>query len=355
VPTGSGRTYTPKKAEITHEWFVVDAEGLVLGRMATEVARILRGKHKPTFTPNLDVGDHVVIVNADKVVLTAGKADTKMVRRHSGYPGGLKQKTYGQQLASRPDEAVRRTIAGMLPKNRLGRQLVRKLRVYSGPTHPHVAQSPQPLEIPAARATRARRRPSPTTIPTDDTPLWQPSPDVGVSIRAWEADTTDMTVLELTGGAAGRRIESLQRGLVNVYSADNIDTISWSTSLPASRCMAELETAAKKLRRDAGDEILFGYYQRADWTETALPSKVAFTEISRVLKATESSLVAVAVGESTWVWQAQTLLQSGERVSSFGCETTALDRELLLAVFEATADSAALQMRSAVLTAIRHA
>lgn len=145
-------TYTPKAGEIERTWHVVDAEGLVLGRMSTEVARILRGKHKPTFTPNLDTGDHVIIINADKVVLTNGKADVKRVYRHTGYPGGIKSSTYSELLDKKPAEAVRKTVRGMLPKNRLGRQMLTKLQVYAGPEHPHAAQKPEPLLIEAARA-----------------------------------------------------------------------------------------------------------------------------------------------------------------------------------------------------------
>ncbi len=145
-------TYSPKASEIQRDWYVVDAEGMVLGRLATEVARLLRGKHKPTFAPHLDTGDHVIIVNADKVVLTSGKADKKLVHRHSGYPGGLRTRTYADLLAQRPEEAVRRTVRGMLPKTRLGRAQLRKLKVYAGPTHPHAAQQPRPLEVAAAKA-----------------------------------------------------------------------------------------------------------------------------------------------------------------------------------------------------------
>jgi len=144
-------TYSPKASEIQRAWYVVDADGMVLGRLATEVARVLRGKHKPTFTPHLDTGDHVVIVNADKVVLTAGKAERKTVYRHSGYPGGLKAETFAHLLERRPEEAVRRTIRGMLPKTRLGRQMLTKLKVYAGPIHPHAAQQPQPLDVAHAR------------------------------------------------------------------------------------------------------------------------------------------------------------------------------------------------------------
>ena len=146
-------TYSPKASEIQRAWYVVDADGMVLGRLATEVARVLRGKHKPTFAPHLDTGDHVVIVNADKVVLTAGKGERKTIYRHSGYPGGLKAETFGHLLERRPEWAVRRTIRGMLPKNRLGRQMLTKLKVYAGPTHPHAAQQPQPLDVAHARRT----------------------------------------------------------------------------------------------------------------------------------------------------------------------------------------------------------
>jgi len=148
------RTYSPKASEIQRAWHVVDATDLVLGRMSTEVASILRGKHKPMFTPHLDVGDHVIIVNAEKVVLTAGKAEKKMVYRHSGYPGGLKEETYGSLLSRKPADAVRKTIKGMLPSNRLGDQMLTKLKVYAGPDHPHAAQQPQPLVLDQARADR---------------------------------------------------------------------------------------------------------------------------------------------------------------------------------------------------------
>ena len=146
------RTYSPKVSEITHEWYIVDAEGLTLGRMATEVARVLRGKHKPTFSPHIDTGDHVIIINASKVALSPGKAEKKMVYRHTGYPGGIRSDTYATLLVKKPEEAVRRTIRGMIPKNRLGRQMMTKLKVYPGPTHPHSAQKPQVLNIPDARA-----------------------------------------------------------------------------------------------------------------------------------------------------------------------------------------------------------
>ena len=145
------RTYSPKASEIQRAWHVIDAEGLVLGRVCTEAARRLRGKHKPIFAPHLDTGDHVVIVNASKVVLTSGKADAKDVVRYSGYPGGLKRESYAKLLARKPEDAIRQSIKGMLPKGPLGRQMLKKLKVYAGPEHPHAAQKPEPLELPEAR------------------------------------------------------------------------------------------------------------------------------------------------------------------------------------------------------------
>lgn len=146
------RTYSPKASEITHDWHVIDAEGMVLGRICTEAARLLRGKHKPMFAPHIDTGDHVIIVNADKVVLTSGKGDSRMVHTYSGYPGGLKSETYNHLLARKPDDAIRRSIRGMLPKGPLGRQMVKKLKVYSGPSHPHAAQMPKPFVVAHAKS-----------------------------------------------------------------------------------------------------------------------------------------------------------------------------------------------------------
>ncbi len=144
-------TYTPKASEIERTWHVVDAEGLVLGRMCTEVARILRGKHKPVFAPHMDMGDHVIIVNASKIVMTSGKADAKTIYTYSGYPGGLKSESYQNLLDRKPADAIRRSVAGMLPKGPLGRQMIKKLKVYAGPEHPHTAQNPIVLDLSAAK------------------------------------------------------------------------------------------------------------------------------------------------------------------------------------------------------------
>lgn len=140
-------TYLAKPADIKRKWFVVDAQDKSLGRLSAQVAAILRGKHHPTFTPNVDTGDHVVIINADKVRLTGRKATQEMVYTHSMYPGGLKAVSMGELLAKHPVKLVERAVRGMLPHNRLGREMFKKLKVYAGPEHPHEAQSPEPLEI----------------------------------------------------------------------------------------------------------------------------------------------------------------------------------------------------------------
>lgn len=142
------RTYSPKASEIERVWYVVDAEDIVLGRLATEVARVLRGKHRPTFAPHVDTGDHVIVVNAAKVVLTANKADQSFHYTHSGYPGSLTATSYAVLLREKPEELVRNAVRGMLPKGRLGRKTINKLKVYAGPEHPHTAQMPKPLTLP---------------------------------------------------------------------------------------------------------------------------------------------------------------------------------------------------------------
>jgi len=141
------KTFSPKPGDIEHAWFVVDATDLPLGRLASEVAQILRGKHKPTYAPHVDGGDFVVVLNADKVAVTSDKSQTKIYYRHSGYPGGIKAETFESLIERRPEAVVERAVTGMLPKNRLGRQMARKLKVYAGPSHPHAAQKPQVLAL----------------------------------------------------------------------------------------------------------------------------------------------------------------------------------------------------------------
>ena len=141
------RTYTPKPGEVARAWHVIDATDVVLGRLASQTAQLLRGKHKPQYAPHVDVGDFVVIVNAGQVALTGSKRDEKIAYRHSGYPGGLKETPYTVLLAERPSRAVEKAVRGMLPHNSLGRQMIKKLKVYAGPEHPHAAQQPQTYEI----------------------------------------------------------------------------------------------------------------------------------------------------------------------------------------------------------------
>ena len=141
------KTYNAKPGEIAREWYLVDADGQTLGRLATRIADILRGKGKPEYTPHVDVGDFVVVVNAEKIVVTGNKREAKRYYRHSGYPGGLRSRTLGDLLERRPEEVIRRAVRGMLPRNRLARKQLTKLKVYAGPDHPHAAQKPEPLEI----------------------------------------------------------------------------------------------------------------------------------------------------------------------------------------------------------------
>jgi len=145
------QTYVPRGLNQDPQWFLVDADGETLGRLATLVAMRLRGKHRPTFAPNYDHGDHVIVINASKVVLTGKKKTDKMYRRHTGYPGGLKEIAAGKLLATRPERVIELAVAGMLPKNSIGKKLITKLKVYAGPEHPHQAQKPEPLPMKVAR------------------------------------------------------------------------------------------------------------------------------------------------------------------------------------------------------------
>lgn len=140
-------TYSPKAGDITRTWHVIDASDVVLGRLAVASATLLRGKHKPTYAPHMDTGDYVIIINAEKVALSGNKADNKRIYHHSGHPGGLKSRTVGEVLATRPDRLVEKAVKGMLPKNKLGNAIGAKLKVYAGPNHPHAAQNPVPFEI----------------------------------------------------------------------------------------------------------------------------------------------------------------------------------------------------------------
>ncbi|HHT68408.1 MAG TPA: 50S ribosomal protein L13 [Firmicutes bacterium] len=141
------KTYTAKPQEVERKWYVVDADGQTLGRLATQVATILRGKHRPTYTPHVDTGDHVIIINAEKIHLTGNKLQAKRYYRHSGYPGGIKSVTAGEVLNRHPERVIKAAVWGMIPHNKLGRQIIKKLKVYAGAEHPHEAQMPEPLVL----------------------------------------------------------------------------------------------------------------------------------------------------------------------------------------------------------------
>lgn len=141
------KTFVTKPSDVQREWYVVDAEGKTLGRLATEIARVLRGKHKPTFQPNIDTGDFVIVVNCDKVVVTGNKLNEKFYYRHSGYPGGLRSISLRDQLQQHPDRVIYEAVKGMIPHNRLGRQQIKKLKIYRRADHPHAAQQPKPLDV----------------------------------------------------------------------------------------------------------------------------------------------------------------------------------------------------------------
>ena len=141
----NAKTFTPREAEIERRWYVVDATDQTLGRLASRIARVLEGKHKPTWSPTLDSGDHVIVLNAGRIAVTSNKRETKLYIRHSGHPGGYKEETLGHLLERRPEEVIRRAVKGMLPRTKLGAQQLRKLKIYAGTDHPHQAQRPEPF------------------------------------------------------------------------------------------------------------------------------------------------------------------------------------------------------------------
>jgi large subunit ribosomal protein L13 len=202
------KTFSPKPHDIERRWYVIDAEGAVLGRLASEVAKILRGKHKPIFAPHADTGDHVIIVNAKGVRLTGGKEEKKIMYRHSGYPGGITGITYGRLMSERPKFAVERAIKGMLPSNRLGRQMAKKLSVYDGPSHPHQAQRPEPLPLGQIPKWTGLPEPKPQ-------PERKPAPAEPAKKRAGRRGTTKPVTAKSTAkraGTGGRTTRPAARG-----------------------------------------------------------------------------------------------------------------------------------------------
>ena len=245
------KTYSPKPRDIERRWYVIDAQGAVLGRLASEVAKLLRGKHKPIFAPHADTGDHVIVVNARGVRLTGTKEQAKVFYRHSGYPGGLRRIGYARLMAERPSLAVEKAIRGMLPKTRLGRQMIKKLAVYDGATHPHKAQKPESLELgrlpkweglpkpslppaPAPKSTRPSRRDRPDGEGETTTPAGGRPAKAGASPRA-----KPRTAPAKARASAARRTASAGAG---------------SESSPRGRSSAPAAAKAKRATRAAATE-----------------------------------------------------------------------------------------------------
>src|SRR5437867_1315061 len=207
------KTYTPRPRDIERRWYLIDASGAVLGRLASEVAAILRGKHKPIFAPHMDTGDHVVVVNASGVRLTGGKEEKKLARRHSGYPGGLTETTYTRLLATRPAFAVEKAVRGMLPKNSLGRAMFGKLKVYAGPDHPHRAQSPQPLSLGEFPKWSGLPKPEPmaSTGPQPKAPAKRPSAKPAPAAQAVKRAAAKRAVARTTAKTATAKATAAKR------------------------------------------------------------------------------------------------------------------------------------------------
>ena len=245
------KTYSPKPEHIERRWFVLDASGQVLGRLATEVAVLLRGKHKPIFAPHMDTGDHVVVINADKVELTGNKARDKIAYRHSGYPGGIKGVRYGDLLAMRPVAAVEKAVRGMLPKNRLGRQMIKKLHVVAGGTHPHAAQKPVALAVgerppwqglpvagPVARTESTRPKPA------------RPSLEKGTSAPASRKPSTAKPAIAKAPTAPTAKASSATKSTAKKTTAKK--TTAKASS--ATKSTAKKTTAKKPAKKPAASE-----------------------------------------------------------------------------------------------------
>jgi large subunit ribosomal protein L13 len=251
------KTYSPKPEHIEHRWFVMDASGQVLGRLATEIAVLLRGKHKPIFAPHMDTGDHVVVINADKVELTGNKERDKIAYRHSGYPGGIKGVRYGDFLAMRPVAAVEKAVRGMLPKNRLGRQMIKKLHVVAGGEHPHSAQKPVALAVgerpaweglpkPAVRSDRTGPSPSKPKAERAASPARKPS-----STRsAPAAKKTTAKKTTATKNTAGKTTAKK----TTAKTAAKKTSAKKTTAKTAAKKTSAKKTTAKKTTAKKGEE-----------------------------------------------------------------------------------------------------
>ena len=357
--SGRHRTYSPRARDIKRDWWVVDADGMTLGRMASEVARVLRGKHKTIVSPHMDTGDHVIIINAAKVVLTGAKQKEKLVYRHTGYPGGIKSCTYGDLLTRRPAETVRKSIEGMLPKNSLGRHMAEKLQVYSGPDHRHHAQRPKLLPIPEAYPKeRSRPQLESETIHESHDESCENSPCAGLSIRALPVNTELMTVVEITSGAQGRRLESAAQGLLNVFSTDGADTITWSTDHSAIECFRRLISLEPP--NGESEAAICGAYDGDEWstTRTNTTSDALLATLATFLDTgsrSSSPLILLERADAVWIWTSDSRLQNGTGIRTFGCEVARPRTETLLDVFDATSNNEAREFRSVLAATLKHA
>jgi large subunit ribosomal protein L13 len=248
------KTYSPKPEHIERRWYVIDAGGQVLGRVASEAAALLRGKHKPIFAPHMDTGDHVVIVNADKVVLTGGKETTKFAYRHSGYPGGIKSTRYDVLLSTRPVFAVEKAIRGMLPKNRLGRAMIRKLHVVGGAEHPHEAQRPEPytlgrppkwegLPAPVSELKPRHRipAPAPDAVEEADEGTTAPAADADVKPNAKRSTAKKTTAKKFTAKKSAAKKTTAKKTTAKKTSAKK----STAKKTTAKKTTAKKSTAKK--------------------------------------------------------------------------------------------------------------
>ncbi len=207
------KTYTPKPRHIERRWYVIDAGGAVLGRLASEVAQILKGKHKPIYAPHADTGDHVIVINAGAVQLTGGKENTKVAYRHSGYPGGLTETKYARLMAERPVFVVEKAIRGMLPKNSLGRAMAKKLQVYEGAEHPHQAQKPEPLKLGQIPRWNGLPKPAPAPAPEPTAPKRRASTKPATTKRAAAKQTAGKAVAARPKRAAAKRSTSTRASI----------------------------------------------------------------------------------------------------------------------------------------------
>jgi large subunit ribosomal protein L13 len=239
------KTFAPKPHEIERRWYVIDAQGSVLGRLASEAAKLLRGKDKPTFAPHADTGDHVVIVNARGVELTGGKETKKMAYRHSGYPGGLTRTEYGRLLRERPSYVVEKAVRGMLPKNRLGRAMVKKLQVYDGPEHPHAAQKPVPLKL--------GERPVWNGLPKVEP---KPEPEQEKKARSSRAKATAATPAETSTAAKRTGAKTTTAKSTAAKRTGAKGTTAKSTAKTTAKSPAKKPSTAKRTTRKKkeGDE-----------------------------------------------------------------------------------------------------